>query len=523
MADKRKDQQKAGGQKAGDSYKWWVLATVVFGAFVSILDSTIVNTALPTIQRVFKADLHLASYVATGYILAAGVVAPLSAFLANRFGIKKIYLGSLALFTVGSVLCGLAPNVLLLILFRILQGAGGAALFPLSFSLLFAAFPQDERGKANGYFGLPVLVAPALGPTLGGYLTQYFDWRYVFFVNLPIGIIGIILGWKVLREDVSEPHRRFDPSGFILSAAGLGLLLYGLSNLAYDGLQSILTVSGPIVASVVLVAAFVWFELRHEQPLLDMRLYRRRNFALGNIITWVATVGLFGPAFLLPQYLQVLRGLTPFAAGLLLLWQGVGSVGGTLLSGRLYGRFGPHPLILVGGAIAAIAGWLLAGWAGALGALGTLPFILAARGGGLPLLLQPTNTASLDGITGPSLPEATTLNVVARNVVAALSIAVLTNILQQRTLGYVAHLGASATRRVAQAGGSSGTGTHLPKAIADAQALAYHDVFVITAVIILPAIILGLFLQWNGKQQEGKGREGQEQGRKTPERAATAV
>lgn len=160
-------------EAAGDRYKWLVLITVVFGAFASILDSTIVNTALPKIQSVFGADLHLASYVATGYTLAAGIVVPASGFLANRFGIKRIYLGSLTLFTIGSALCGLAPNIIFLIAFRVPRGAGGAALFPLSFALLFQVFPQEERGRANGFFGIPVLVAPALGPTLGGYLSQY--------------------------------------------------------------------------------------------------------------------------------------------------------------------------------------------------------------------------------------------------------------------------------------------------------------------------------------------------------------
>ena len=513
------DQQHTEG-----SYKWWVLATVVFGAFVSILDTTIVNTALPKIQQAFHADLHLASYVATGYILAAGVVVPLSAFLANRFGIKRVYLASLALFTVFSALCGLAPNTLILILCRILQGAGGAALFPLSFSLLFAAFPQDERGKANGYFGLPVLVAPALGPTLGGYLTQYLDWRYVFFVNLPIGVIGVIMGWKVLREEVRQPHRRFDPWGFALIAVGLGLLLFGLSNLAYDGLQSILTVSGPIVAGVVLVTAFVWTELRHDEPLLDMRLYTRRNFAVGNVITWLATVGLFGPAFLLPQYLQVLRGLTPFAAGLLLVWQGAGSVVGTLVSGQLYNRIGPKVLIMAGAIVSVVTGYFIAQWTGVIGALSILPFILIGRGVGLPILLQPTNTSSLDGITGAGLPEATTLNVVARNVVASFSIAVLTDILQARTITYAAHLGKGAVNKIAQ-GGTTGTATHLSKPLADAQALAYHDVFLVTTIVVVPAIILGLFLRWTGKQQEDAGhetqdRERQGQGQGARERAA---
>jgi fucose permease len=183
------------------------------------------------------------------------------------------------------------------------------------------------------------------------------------------------------------------------------------------------------------------------------------------------------PAFLLPQYLQTLRGLSPFAAGLLLLWQGLGAIGGTILSGQIYNRVGARALIVVGALIAALTGYWLGEWISATAVLGVLPWILFPRGVGLPITLQPTNTTALDGISGSTLPEATTLNVVARNVVGSLSIAVLTNVLQHRATYYVSRAG------------------HAPQAIFDARALAYHDVFLITAAIIVPAIVLALFLR----------------------------
>jgi predicted MFS family arabinose efflux permease len=214
----------------------------------------------------------------------------------------------------------------------------------------------------------------------------------------------------------------------------------GLSNLAYDGLADVRMVSGPIVAAVVLLAIFIPFELRRQQPLLNLWLYCRRNFAIGNAIAWLATVGLFVPAFLLPQYLQTLRGLSSFAAGLLLLWQGLGAIGGTILSGQVYNRVGPRPLIVAGSLIAALTGYWLGQWVSTIAALSVLPWILFPRGVGLPIALQPTNTTALDGITGSTLPEATTLNVVARNVVASLSIAVLTNVLQQSRAHAAGHL-----------------------------------------------------------------------------------
>src|SRR6202140_2128131 len=202
-------------RRASGNYKWWVLITAIFGAFVSILDATVVNTALPHIQLAFGTDLHTASYVVTGYLLA--------------------------------------------------------------FSLVFGAFPEEQRGLANGIFGIPVLVAPALGPVIGGYLAQYVDWRWIFYLNLPIGIIGIIICWRMVHESELQRTLPFDLRGFLLIASGLGLLLFGLSNLAYDGWGSLLTVTGPSILALLLLAAYLPIELRTAQPLLDLRLFKRRN------------------------------------------------------------------------------------------------------------------------------------------------------------------------------------------------------------------------------------------------------
>jgi len=188
-------------------YKWWVLVTAIFGAFVSILDTTIVNTALPQIQRAFGSDLHVASYVNTAYTLAQGVIIAASGFLANRFGIKRMYLLSLALFTLGSVLCGIAWNINILILFRVLQGAGGAALFPLSLSLIFGAFPEEQRGLANGIFGIPVLTAPALGPAIGGLLYAFYRGPSVVYATaLAVGIISVLVSTRI--EVTGKPRAR---------------------------------------------------------------------------------------------------------------------------------------------------------------------------------------------------------------------------------------------------------------------------------------------------------------------------
>ncbi|SRR6266699_1902060 len=469
------------------NYKWWVLATAIFGAFVSILDTTIVNTALPHIQQAFGSDLHVASYVNTAYTLAQGVIIAASGFLANRFGIKRVYLLSLALFTLGSALCGIAWNINILILFRVLQGASGAALFPLSLSLIFGAFPEEQRGLANGVFGIPVLVAPALGPVLGGYLAEYVDWRWIFYVNVPIGMLGIVICWRMLHESELQPTLPFDLRGFLLIASGLGLLLFGLSNLAYEGWGSGLSVTGPVILALLLLLLFIPLELRTARPLLDVRLFQRRNFLVGNLITWVAIASLFGSTFLLPQYLQVLRGLSSYNAGLLLAPQGLASIVGTIVVGLLYSRVGPRPLVLVGGIAVAIDTYLISRWATLTSPFALLIPLLVVLGLALPCIAQTTGTAAMTGIEGTALPGANTLLGVSRSAVSSLAVAGLVNIVQAQRLVHQAALAHNGPVTVA--------------ITRQAQALAYQDVYLLSALVTLPLLVLAFFLSSQRRTQ----------------------
>src|SRR5436309_174018 len=195
-------------------YKWVVAMVVVIAVFMSILDQTIVNIAIPRLQIAFGPDIHSVQWVLTAYILTLGVVTPTSAFFSDRLGIKRFYLISLVLFTLGSALCGLAWSLPVLIFFRILQGIGGAALFPLSLTLIFREFPPHERGTAMGFFGIPALLAPAIGPTLGGYLVTYAGWQLIFYINVPVGIVAVVLAIVFLHESPPEGRAGFDFPGF---------------------------------------------------------------------------------------------------------------------------------------------------------------------------------------------------------------------------------------------------------------------------------------------------------------------
>src|SRR6266567_501622 len=263
------------------AYKWVVLCVVLFGVFMSLLDQTIVSIAVPRLQHAFATSIENIQWVVTAYMLTLGIFTPAVAFLSRRFGIKRIYILSLVAFTLSSALCGWAWDLPSLICFRILQGIGGAALFPLANALLLRVFPQEQRGLAMGFYAIPAVLAPALGPTLGGYLITYADWPSIFFINVPIGLLAVFLSVKFLREMDVQKDLRFDLPGFVFVAIGLGLVLYALSDASTAGWGSFEIIS-LFAAGCTALAVFVGIELRREhnnlQPLLHLSLFRNGPF-----------------------------------------------------------------------------------------------------------------------------------------------------------------------------------------------------------------------------------------------------
>ncbi|MBV9713287.1 MAG: DHA2 family efflux MFS transporter permease subunit [Ktedonobacteraceae bacterium] len=424
------------------SYKWVVAAIVILGVFMSILDQTIVNIAIPRLQTAFGADIHSVQWVLTAYILTQGIITPTSAYFSERFGIKRFYIASLAAFTLGSALCGLSWNLSVLIFFRILQGAGGAALLPLSITLLFREFPPQERGTAMGFFGIPTLLAPALGPTLGGYLVTYADWQSIFFINLPIGIIAIILASLYLHNSEPEAGKRFDFPGFFFAALGLGTLLYALSDASTDGWGST-TVIGFMAVGIISLAIFIILELsiirREGQPLLDLRVFTNGLFRASTIANVFVTFSLFGGIFLFPIYLQSIRGQSAFQAGLILLPQALASMVAVVAGGRLVDRLGVRAVIVPGLLILAFATWQLS-FITAYSPFGWLQLLLVLRGLALGMCIQPLIVASLSEIGPRMLAQASAMNTVTRAVSSSLGIAVLATLVQTQSRVHFAYL-----------------------------------------------------------------------------------
>jgi EmrB/QacA subfamily drug resistance transporter len=416
------------GQRRGLEQKWKVLISVIFGIFMVILDSTIVNIAFPTLRIKFGASLSEAQWVISMYVLALGITTPISGFLADRFDIKRIYLLGLGIFTAGSFLCGIAPSLGLLIAARALQGIGGGMAQPLAGAQLFRAFPPKEQGAALGIFGIALVVAPALGPILGGWLVDLQLWRAIFFVNVPIGIVGVILGSRFLVDFKSGRRPMFDPLGLATAVLGFGAVLYAASVAETDGWTGTITLL-TLGLGVAILTANVIIELRiAKEPMMTLRLFSNPTFLNASLVGYVATIALFGAEFLMPLYLQSFRGRTALEAGLILLGVAGTAAIATPLAGRLYDKIGPRMIMLVGFAVLCVNTWQLA----QLRATTPIPyivFLLALRGLAVGLTLQTSYVAALSSMPLDLLARGSSLLNSTRFVVQAVAVATLATIL----------------------------------------------------------------------------------------------
>ena len=446
------------------------LIAIVLGSFMVILDNTVVNVALPTLGRVLDTNLSLLQWVISGYMLAQAAVIPLSGWLSDRFGAKRVYLASLVLFTVGSALCGLATNAEMLIATRVLQGLGGGMLMPIGMAVLYRLTPPERRGAIFGMFGLPVMVAPALGPLLSGYLLQYADWRLIFLINLPVGVLALWVGARVLPA--IPPGRAagaLDTLGILLGPLAFAAISFGVSQSTIAGWTAPTTLGGIAVGLVALVL-FVWRELATTDPVLELRVFRARDFTLGILTQWAAFAAMFGTFFLIPLFLQQVRGYGAFETGIFTLPTAIASAIFMQIGGRAFDRVGVRPPVLLGTTLIGTAMWMLSGLRGET----------SGEDLRLPLALLGAGTHLLNSAPHELVGRVTSLTSALQNVVASLAIASFATELQVRIPAHVSEVAAVSV------------GSPSPALLADATAFAFGDVYR-TAMIV---VAVGWCLVW---------------------------
>jgi EmrB/QacA subfamily drug resistance transporter len=466
---------------------------VVLGTIMAILDSTIVAVALHTLSQDFHVNVATIQWVTTGYLLSLAVVIPISGWAIHRIGAKPVYMTSLALFVLGSALCGFAWSSTSLIAFRVLQGFGGGMIMPVGQSIMARAAGPQRMGKVMGIIGVPQLLGPILGPVLGGLIVSNTSWRWIFFVNVPIGIVAFFLSRTFLQKSEKDNLHRFDFWGFAFLAPGLALLVYGLSEVGVVGGFKGSTVWTSLIVGLVLTLGFVLRSLRAPEPLLDMKLFKDRTFTISSIGIFLTGATLYGTMFLLPLYYQIDRGEAAWRAGLLMAPQGIGAAMVMRFAGNYSDKHGPRNIAVAGFALMTL-GTLVYTQVNASTSYVLLAVALLARGIGLGTSMMPVVASSYRNLTHADVPKATSATSIIRQVGGSLGVAVFAVVLSTQI---TQRFGAAAAASMSNATG------RIPEPIAVRLAGAFAHSFWWACATCALAILPTLLLPKTGTPQRG--------------------
>jgi EmrB/QacA subfamily drug resistance transporter len=465
-----------------------IAAVVILGTFMSILDTTIVNVAIKDLSRSFNAPLPTMQWIATGYMLALATVIPLTGWAADRFGTKRLYIGSIGMFLLGSALSGAAWSAGSLIFFRVLQGLGGGMIMPAGMTILTHAAGPKRMGRVMGIVGVPMLLGPIVGPILGGWLVDDVSWRWIFFVNLPIGAIALYAAMRVLDRDDPKPHHALDWRGLLMLSPGLAVFVYGLAETAAGaGLDSI-GGGGAIVLGLALVIGFVLHARASDGALIDVRLFIRRAIGAPASTVFLFCTAFFGVALLMPLYFQVVLGKSAFDAGMLLAAQGVGAMISMPIAARLTDRLGAGRIVLVGLSLVAL-GMLSLSRIAADTSLVQIELTLFVMGLGMGSTMMPSMSAALSATERNNVARVTAgLNVLQR-VGGSIGTALLAVVLSHQLAAVMpvgeGHTGLSIARAIP----AGARGQALP-----ALGAAFGHTFIWSFGVVLCALVAALFI-----------------------------
>jgi len=480
---------------------WGVpLAVLIVGMFMSVLDISIINVAIPTMQLDFGATTDQIQWVENGYSLALGVVVPVSAWMAAKFGPGRVYNLSLLGFAAGSALCGLAWDLNSIVAFRVLQALPGGVLPVVTLTILYRIVPPEKIGAAMGMYGLGIIVAPAVGPTLGGYLVEYVDWRLIFFINVPVGILGVIAAVMLLPRFGPTPVGRFDLLGFLSVATGLVCLLLALTEGQKWGWTSY-SIMILLTVGVLSLALFVVIELEVERPLLNVRVFKHWAFTNSLMLVSVLSIGLFAVLFYIPLLLQQARGLGAFDTGLLLLPQALVMAVIMPTAGLVYDKIGPRWPAAIGLAIVALGTYMLTDVT-LESSTEHVVWVLVLRAVGMGLAMMPIMTGGLSAVPPDQVDGASAFNNVVQRTSSALGLAGLTSLVTYSREQFSLDRGllvSTDTPMPMLAPGATGEMAGMYAVYQQTQTIAFveamHSLFIVTAIITAAGVPLALMLR----------------------------
>ncbi|MFD9549260.1 DHA2 family efflux MFS transporter permease subunit [Nocardia salmonicida] len=468
-----------------------VAGVVVLGAVMSILDITVVTVAIPTFMQDFNASVEVVAWTMTGYTLALASVIPMTGWAADRFGTKRLYMAALTFFIIGSVLCSMAWSIESLVAFRVIQGIGGGMLMPLGMTIMTHAAGPQRIGRVMAVLGVPMLLGPICGPILGGWLIDSFSWHWIFLINLPLGIVALILAWIVLAPDKPKPSESFDFLGMLLASPGLALFLFGVSSIPEKGTVMAARVLIPAVIGAALLIAFVFHALRTDHPLIDLRLFSNPSLRFSVLTMSLFATAFFGAGFLLPNYLQQVRGETAFDSGLLMAPQGIGAMLTMPIAGFLVDKIGPGKIVMFGITFITLglSGFTQLGADTSYLLIGGALFVM---GLGMGCTMMPVMTAAIQTLSHAQVARGSTLMNIINQTAASIGTATMSVVLAAQLNDHPeakVAIGANARPDLA---------AQIPPSVIeqglDLAAKAFSNTYWVTVVLALLTLIPAFFL-----------------------------
>ncbi|CAM3797155.1 DHA2 family efflux MFS transporter permease subunit [Mesobacillus thioparans] len=494
--------------QAPEKPPYGILAVLIVGAFIAFLNNTLLNIALPSIMADLKVEATTVQWLTTGFMLVSGVMIPLSAYLIQKYSVRRLFLTAMGLFTAGTILAGVAHSFPPLLGGRMIQASGTAIMMPLLMNVMLVSFPIEKRGAAMGVFGLVIMFAPATGPTLSGWLIEHYDWRMLFHFVTPIAALVLLLGFFMLKDKKEKIQMRLDIVSLTLSSLGFGGLLYGFSSAGSKGWDSPHVYVTLTIGTVSLVT-FILRQLRQNNPMLNFRIYQYPMFALSSVISMIVTMAMFSGMLLLPIYVQTIRGISPLDAGLMLLPGAIIMAIMMPITGRLFDKFGGRALAIIGLTITLVTSYYFSKLS--LETTYTQLIILyTIRMFGMSMVNMPVSTNGLNQLPAKYYPHGTAMNNTLQQVSGAIGTALLVTVMSTRAKSYGTELAANAFKQAAAAGKAvtPAAKAEMEQQIAmQAMLHGINDAFYVTVFLSALALVLAFFIKRATQAEDTIGKK----------------
>ncbi|MBI0579024.1 DHA2 family efflux MFS transporter permease subunit [Neobacillus cucumis] len=469
------------------------------GAFIAFLNNTLLNIALPSIMKDLEVEPSTVQWLTTGFMLVNGILIPTTAYLIQKYTVRRLFLVAMGLFTVGTILSGFAHVFIMLLAGRMIQASGSAILMPLLMNVMLVSFPVEKRGTAMGVFGLILMFAPAIGPTLSGWIIEHYDWRMLFHFVTPIAIIVLLIGFFMLKDKKEKMDMRLDFIALLLSSLGFGGILYGFSSAGKKGWDSP-EVYGTIIVGVISLTVFIIRQLKQERPMLNFRVYQYPMFSLSSAISMVLYMALFSGMLLLPIYVQTLRGISPMDAGLLLLPGALLMSIMSPITGKLFDKIGGRILAIIGLSIVTVTTYGFSQLT--LHTTYThLILLYSIRSLGISMVMMPVSTNGLNQLPKSLYPHGTAMNNTLNQVAGAIGTALLVTIMTNRTASQAKEIGAEAMKHLTAKPTPAALAEMKQQVMMKAMLNGINYSFLIATFIAGLALVLALFIK-RAKQAE---------------------